>query len=315
MAWLLLAWGIARALGFFVFVYTGEAVRLFGEFGKSGTVLAGAVGRWLSWAHWTAMIPATLITPGLAVCALFGWIAVRRAACIAAVAMVICCLADATFYASWRVVRPVTWVSLDVPCGIVDAATPALVPVLLVYSLRRRSADISDRLWWGRVTRMLVLWSGAFVLASKINGYALWFVRGWPALADVPTFLAYAQMVWPIPLVVSAASLLACSRLRRMALWCIGLSAAIAAVTEAYYCAALLQGYVGRATRVAIVADAFASRIQVPLLVCALLVSWWPVLSGLASTLLCDTRPMCAQCGYNLTGNVSGRCPECGGQL
>jgi predicted Zn-ribbon and HTH transcriptional regulator len=27
---------------------------------------------------------------------------------------------------------------------------------------------------------------------------------------------------------------------------------------------------------------------------------------------LAGTEGMCAECGYNLTGNVSGRCPECG---
>ena len=33
-----------------------------------------------------------------------------------------------------------------------------------------------------------------------------------------------------------------------------------------------------------------------------------------AKSMLARRRPtnLCAECGYNLTGNVSGRCPECG---
>ena len=30
------------------------------------------------------------------------------------------------------------------------------------------------------------------------------------------------------------------------------------------------------------------------------------------NTLVEPTEPRCAKCGYNLTGNVSRRCPECG---
>ena len=52
----------------------------------------------------------------------------------------------------------------------------------------------------------------------------------------------------------------------------------------------------------------------------ALRIPLWPVLAvGVAITLLLWRRDArlpgpgcCKRCGYNLTGNVSGRCPECG---
>lgn len=43
----------------------------------------------------------------------------------------------------------------------------------------------------------------------------------------------------------------------------------------------------------------------------------WSLLAALAARWLFRepldrSRPLCIQCGYDLTGNVSGRCPECG---
>ncbi|MCC6359323.1 MAG: hypothetical protein IT450_11325 [Phycisphaerales bacterium] len=53
----------------------------------------------------------------------------------------------------------------------------------------------------------------------------------------------------------------------------------------------------------------------------AIVPAWTPplILFGLACLLLirwCKPAPnTCRSCGYNLTGNVSGRCPECGSPL
>ena len=50
---------------------------------------------------------------------------------------------------------------------------------------------------------------------------------------------------------------------------------------------------------------------------------WMPFLGIAITTALirrthlwrADRRGICRDCGYNLTGNVSGVCPECGTQL
>jgi hypothetical protein len=49
--------------------------------------------------------------------------------------------------------------------------------------------------------------------------------------------------------------------------------------------------------------------------ICQILVGgafvWWPA-NWLARRRRKPVEPLCEKCGYNLTGNISGRCPECG---
>ncbi|HWL92542.1 MAG TPA: hypothetical protein VNT79_03325 [Phycisphaerae bacterium] len=58
----------------------------------------------------------------------------------------------------------------------------------------------------------------------------------------------------------------------------------------------------------------------------ALMMSLWPLMLGLLCRAAVTIRkfwdkspaidhPICAECGYNLTGNVSGICPECGSSI
>ncbi|MCH8805988.1 MAG: hypothetical protein IH986_07860 [Planctomycetes bacterium] len=46
---------------------------------------------------------------------------------------------------------------------------------------------------------------------------------------------------------------------------------------------------------------------------------WIPFVLAGALTVFCwrsrVSKGCCRQCGYNLTGNVSGRCPECGSDV
>ncbi len=41
----------------------------------------------------------------------------------------------------------------------------------------------------------------------------------------------------------------------------------------------------------------------------------WALFEGVRNRGLRPTGPRCDQCDYDLTGNVSGRCPECGAEL
>ncbi len=52
--------------------------------------------------------------------------------------------------------------------------------------------------------------------------------------------------------------------------------------------------------------------LRVPTLVAACLLVVFPVARIVALARHRDTGPKCARCDYNLTGNTSGRCPECG---
>ncbi len=71
---------------------------------------------------------------------------------------------------------------------------------------------------------------------------------------------------------------------------------------------------------VGIVTDTVLSEIPHPasswIIVCFPIV--YGLLVGYVSYIACVTRPamddgiFCVKCGYDLTGNVSGRCPECG---
>jgi hypothetical protein len=41
----------------------------------------------------------------------------------------------------------------------------------------------------------------------------------------------------------------------------------------------------------------------------------WLLARHMSSDRLSAGEPRCTQCGYNVTGNTSGRCPECGGTM
>ncbi len=43
-----------------------------------------------------------------------------------------------------------------------------------------------------------------------------------------------------------------------------------------------------------------------------ILLCWWPVFQGRLNPASNPDVPLCTRCGYNVTGNVSGVCPECG---
>jgi hypothetical protein len=55
--------------------------------------------------------------------------------------------------------------------------------------------------------------------------------------------------------------------------------------------------------------------VEIPMWFPCVLFSIYPALASIAGLLRCRRRRrrnLCTGCGYNLTGNVSGRCPECG---
>lgn len=311
-AWLLMAWGAAPALAFVVSVITGEAARLFGSFRWGGERVLGPLGGWWGSAHWFAMLPGTLITPMLALLVLIGLLRIRQAARIAVVTVGLCCLTEASYYAYWRAVRPITWVAIDVPCVIAVSIIPALLPALLAYSLRRRDGDVLGRLWWGRFTRLVFLWGGAFLLGSSLNNVAMPFFAGWAGERVISLLVWQALALLPIALLFCGACLLVRSKIRRGALWWAGVWAVLAVLIWLIRLGAYVAAYGGGRSVIINAAINMRDALPVPLATGVFIAHWWAVMTGRVSTELCPEGPLCSHCGYNLTGNVSGRCPECG---
>lgn len=70
-----------------------------------------------------------------------------------------------------------------------------------------------------------------------------------------------------------------------------------------------------------VAAFVFHFRFSVATLFCFPVFAVWPVTSRATMrryfwhTLATRGKPICTNCGYNLTGNTSGTCPECGASV
>lgn len=82
-----------------------------------------------------------------------------------------------------------------------------------------------------------------------------------------------------------------------------------------YYCGGMIAVFVLPLSIPAPTPDVLPSLVRLGLMVCA--ATWVATLAGTwigrLRTLAEEEPPgVCGGCGYDLTGNVSGRCPECG---
>jgi hypothetical protein len=205
--------------------------------------------------------------------------------------------------------------------------TVGVLPVLslvCVFSTDRLPQAPPQLAQAARLTRLILLawgalrlWFGAFfvleLVAENIAGPSTLFAPiGLVGAANAMLVLAWGAI------------LLACGLqlVRRQRVWrsWLGLAAiadlaawiVVTGATLPWYYLTGLPGMLGMggfcrfAVRVAV-------QIGQTLPVTAVIVwFWWPVLVGRVPGDLQPESPACANCGYCLAGNVSGRCPECG---
>lgn len=194
---------------------------------------------------------------------------------------------------------------------VLRAALPLL---LLLYQRdeRGRLDGISAKIWAAGVTRLILLTYGALLAVGHFPLYLVGFMR---MRAGAIAYRHPLLDMFPLLLLALCAVLwLTRGRLARSALWIALIAGAIragGAVVGVVTYARAVPNVAGRDQDLAgLVWDAVRAG---DCLAIALVLAWywWPVLAGRASARL-DDEPRCECCGYNLTGNVSGRCPECG---
>lgn len=124
-------------------------------------------------------------------------------------------------------------------------------------------------------------------------------------------------IVWPVLLVVLGLRMKANTRSLRSIVWyvCIGETIRWPLLGSAMAVLCYWPGYMGLPASEWPVRDIVAECFRqcgTTLVVGVFLWYWWPLLRLRDTVLLDGEAPVCFQCGYNLTGNTSGRCPECG---
>ncbi len=309
IVWVLLAVSVPPALGLALPAFANPANPFWRTQAAInwGSQTAGALGVvaclcgsfFATWGHF--------VPPLLAALALGRMITVRRAVVLTAAYIVTMAVIHAfwlLYRAPYLPARSIVYSAIDM---VVRAVLPGIVPLALACYRRPASQSHSWR-WAAGVTRIVLVCSGAMGLL--LIGLVLFTVRYNPIIVSRFARNGLEGAAHAIQL-CGGFLLVHRGLLRRPWLWLATAGAVLAwglnlaleltqpppplflqgsDAAESWF---LAQGLLGSLAAAAVV----------------LLWYWWPVLMG---QLQLVDGPQCQSCGYNLIGNVSGRCPECG---
>ena len=287
----------------------------------AGTSASYLFLKWLSWAAWK---PAGVVPLLIGLAALLRICAVRPAVIAVTACLVLTAFARAAASVAYAfehstqgiTLMPTFWAY--VCYRVFEALSPCFVPlaVLLVICMADASTRCPKRVG-ARLTRVLLGVQGAVQVAWGVG----WRLVRTVSTQGAPTWSASAAHVlglssdlliilWGIALVVCAWRLVVCDRVSRRIIWTAAAAQAAASALAATLWTAtwtVAEGF----PETSLLAGVLISRGS-PLVGSAFMVwYWWPVLRGRVSPALDPDVPHCTRCGYNLTGNVSGVCPEC----
>jgi len=249
------------------------------------------------------------VPPLLAALAAGRLIAVRRAVVLTAayiVSMVVIRILWTLYVAQYVPVRSTTYSAVDV---LVRSIFPGIVPLVLARS--RWPASEGDR--WRRaigLTRIVLVCIGAVGLL--VIGFELLRARFWPVMVSYLARNGLEAVAHALQ-VCGGLVLMRHGLVRRRWLWIAtegaplawGLHLTLELTQEPRLFLMgpdMAEGWLFSQSLLASLAAAAV----------VLLWYWWPVLVGHRKV---ADGPLCLSCGYNLTGNVSGRCPECGERI
>ncbi len=301
------------------------ALRLssWGEFWPAES-FAGSSGLGLLWKclTWFTWDPGTLVPLLIGLAALLRFCGVRPAVIAVTAYLVLAGLVIAAASiagmleerAQGVTFAPAFWISA---CHRVFwALGPCIVP-LAVCLAGPATAGQPKRIA-SRLTRVFLVVEG---VASTVWGAAC-FVEDVGSALRKPTSSASADqaldlctdvlsILWGAALIVCARRLVACDRISRRVIW------AMATVQGVGWALGSLLATASRAATGSfpdtLVLGTDLISLGSPLVGAGVILwYWWPVLRGRVSPALDPDVPHCTRCGYNLTGNVSGVCPECG---
>ena len=285
-----------------------------------------AFGVLCHWAAWAAWNPGAVVPLLFALGTMLRLWAVRPAVIAATVYIVLASLGAVASDIAGMVDERVRGIGSVPPFWICVFTKPLLdlwpcfVPlaVVLVVCLAGAAVGAQPRRIGVRLPRVTLAVEG---VALVVAGVALAFeitrsyvgTGPWTALPDLVLFFARNVLyaLSGVALIVCARCAVARDRISPRAIWAVAavqfIRWALASVLDTAAWAA-----VGPLPDVRRIAMTLVSSADPLVATTVLLWYWWPVLRGRASPALDPDVPHCARCGYNLTGNVSGVCPECG---
>ncbi|MGD8453852.1 MAG: hypothetical protein PVJ57_18715 [Phycisphaerae bacterium] len=304
----------------------------------------------LSWFVWFLEGPGLLVPPLLCVAALGRWLSIRWLVRLTLVYQVISALVLGSLYLYLYAGEQANAVTfghgfrfLLIVVALQTLSACVIPAALAVGAHRRRWAELLSRSSadgaalsgnWGHwpaalaMTRLVIVATGiryAMSNAWLVQPVRMYDLASGPATAGTTEATlrvigAVQTFVWPVLLVVCGLrmKMARSSLVFAIRLVCLGEAARwlliVAIVVSYWFCLpwlGLLWSSIPLEGRV--VAECL-SQCSTTLVVGALLWYWLPLpLLRLRDTVLVPGEvPVCHRCGYNLTGNTSRRCPECG---